>query len=102
MFVIKPDNGADWQNAFFILSSYRISLSAMSDKDDESTTYVIVDAIDDDGHTYDYDKHQEELRLAEMAFQMSWRQVGRVCTFCEDTEDVCGHLTFNKPMKPAF
>lgn len=45
----------------------------------------------------DHPLGQNDLRLAEMAFQMNWHQKGGVCPLCQaHGERHCGHLTFTK------
>ena len=43
-------------------------------------------------------------RLCEMAFQMNWHQShGWACPCCASQDvEVCGHITFTKPIKAAF
>jgi hypothetical protein len=82
MFVIYPENAADWQHAVFMLSYYHVKIEAFSDGEDSESAYIIVRGDD------------EQLRLAEMAFQMNWHQGGIKCRHCSDDLDTCGHLTF--------
>lgn len=46
----------------------------------------------------------EDENLCEMYFQMNYHQKQEmVCSICADQgEDLCGHLTFTKPINPAF
>jgi hypothetical protein len=52
----------------------------------------------------------DDVRLAEMAFQRNWHQDNqRICEMCTlelgkgvEIADCCGHLTFVKPINPAF
>ena len=90
MFAIKPENPDDWQHAMFILSTYFVKIESYSNEEDADTTYIIVRG------------DQDQVRLAEMAFQMNWHQVGARCPHCSPDLDTCGHLTFNKPINPAF
>jgi hypothetical protein len=104
MFVIKPDNPEEWQNAIFMLSYYHVCIEMYSNGEDQESAYMVVSTPDTDG---------EQERMAEMAFQMNWHQKGKLCPHCtkqdadgtsEDgvSDDVCGHLTFNKRINPAF
>ncbi len=93
MFVIKPDNAVDWQHAVLMLSYYMVKMEAFSDGDNMDSAYMIVRKCGD---------KDEQLRLAEMCFQMNWHQVGSLCPHCSDDLDSCGHLTFNRPIIPAF
>jgi hypothetical protein len=100
MFVIFPVKPADWQHALFMLSYYHVNITIRSDGEDAITTYMVVD---NDGTT----EAQEQLRLAEMCFQMNWHQSNhhRLCPECmphSDQFDSCGHLTFTKPIISVF
>lgn len=45
----------------------------------------------------DHPLGQNDLRLAEMSFQMNWHQKGGVCPLCQaHGERHCGHLIFTK------
>jgi hypothetical protein len=96
MFVIKPNNGTDWQEALFMLSYYHVQAVMYSDGENEKSAYMVVDGpvgVSTDGTTDD------QVRLAEMCFQMIWRQGGMVCHHCEKEEATsCGHLTFVEPI----
>jgi len=112
MFVIHPENPADWQHAMFIMSHYRdLSIELFSDAEEASSTYMVVDS------TYpgfewpteeEEKKAQENLRYVEMAFQMGWHtKTEPRCIHCSALpeplrEETCGHLTFNKPINPKF
>jgi len=46
-----------------------------------------------------------DFHLAEMAFQMNYRQVYSLCPLCKEqnpNEQSCGHLTFNGRIEGAF
>jgi len=112
MFVIHPENAADWQHAMFILSHYReLSCELFSDADQVSSTYMVVD------DTYpgfewpteeEATRASENLRYIEMAFQMNWHQRGgHRCIHCDALpgplqEETCGHLIFYKPINSVF
>jgi len=105
-FVVKPVDLTEWQNAMFILSYYHVDIASFSNGVDLLSTYMVIGAIHPgsariEGQNID---PQEQLRLAETAFQMNWHQVGKLCPHCHcaDESGVCGHLTFNRPIKPAF
>jgi hypothetical protein len=104
MFIIQPANPAEWQSAMFMLSYYHVYIELYSDGENQESTYMVVSTPGTDG---------EQERLAEMCFQMNWHQKGNLCPHCtkQDTDgtsdddvsdDVCGHLTFDKLIKPAF
>jgi len=99
VFIIKPTNPADWQRVMFILSYYKkLIIELFSNGEDEDTAYMVVKGkVLAEGE-------ESDLMLAEMAFQMNWRQAkGRLCPHCDpDHMDACGHLTFDKPINPAF
>lgn len=99
-FVICPTEPADWQHAMFILSYYsKLIISTFSNGEDANTAYMVVESKPL------LEGEEDELRLAEMAFQMNWHQIGRLCPHCidhADHYDSCGHLAFSKPINPAF
>jgi len=115
MFVIYPENAADWQHAMFILSHYKgLSCELFSDAEEASSTYMVVDAIPP-GFVMATEEEElkvyDNLRMVEMALQMNWHQkdghISGRCIHCDALpeplrEETCGHLTFNKPIKPAF
>ena len=112
MFVIKPKNPADWQYAMFILSYYtKLIIELFSNGEDADTAYMVVRGKEL------MEGEESDLMLAEMAFQMNWHQAnGWVCPHCDNGVDpavseymkkngrldVCGHLTFDRPINPAF
>lgn len=99
MFIIKPNNPADWRHAMFILSYYsKLIIELFSNGEDADTAYMMVrerELIEGE---------ESDLRLAEMAFQMNWYQGKMICPHCEDNtdENACGHLTFTGVINPAF
>jgi hypothetical protein len=87
MFTILASSPLDMLDAMFILSHYQVKFQAFSDAEDPLSTEIVVDEEGREG----------DLRMAEMAFQMNFRQVGKICPSCkrEDPEEtICGHLTF--------
>jgi hypothetical protein len=100
-FVICPMEPADWQHAMFILSYYhKLEISLFSDGSNAESAYMVVESkplLEGD---------ENELRLAEMAFQGDWHQHNeKLCPHCidhADHYDSCGHLAFSKPINPAF
>lgn len=123
MFIIKPESPEHWADALFILSYYHVYTEIISNGDNTDGMYVVVDkpsATSPEG--------EDHVRLAEMAFQANWHQEGGICDACDHEQmDVCcdcdiryscddsrgdctmkhlaqfcGHLTFTKPIKPAF
>ncbi len=114
MFVIYPENAADWQHAMFIMSHYKdLYCELFSDAEEASSTYLVVV---DTTTVFEWPDVMEttaanNLRCAEMTFQMNWHQKGGHvfgrCVHCDAMpeplqEETCGHLTFNKPINPAF
>ena len=99
MFVIMPKNPADWQQAMFMMSYYKVKMETFSNGEDADSAYMVV------GHTDDYHplgQEDDDLQTAEMCFQMNWRQVGMKCPHClDDGEKTCGHLTFNEPINSS-
>jgi len=84
----------DFSEAMFILSYYHVNTSLYSDGEHAVSTYMVVESNKDD---------KDDLRLAEMAFQMNFHQdhTPLACSHCEG-EDGCGHLMFTKKINPAF
>jgi len=100
-FVIYPINPADWQHAMFILSYYnKLKISTFSNGSDSDTAYMVVESKPI------LEGEENQLRLAEMAFQGAWHQYGeKLCPHCIDHADhfdTCGHLAFRKPINFAF
>lgn len=99
-FVIYPTDPADWQNAMFILSYYtKLIISTFSNGEDEDTAYMVVESkplLEGD---------ENELRLAEMAFQGNWHQHNEYqCPHCmphSDKFNSCGHLAFRAPINSS-
>lgn len=97
MFMIKPKNRDDWAEAIEMLSTYTVKCTVWN----TGGTYMKVDVEDDS---------QNELHLVEMYFQGAWHsESSRLCPYCtalvndgNEIGDVCGHLTFNKPINSAF
>jgi hypothetical protein len=114
MFVIQPENAADWQHALYILSHYKeLVLNVYSDAEKATSTYMVVD----DNDCID---SRKSVHQVESAFQINWNQDRMICPHCENVEspcmlcdiysdcgdhgsencrpNTCGHLTFNKPI----
>jgi len=92
MFIVKCSDGKSLKQALFILSCYDVSFYTESDGENADSTYIVVD---DEGR-------EDSLRMAEMAFQMAFRQAKcNVCSACED-DTQCGHLLFTDLIEPAF
>ena len=101
MFVIYPKDPAEWQNAMFMLSYYHVLCRTYSDGDNEISAYMVVEGLPETDGT----DRDDDLRMAEMCFQMNWHQEGKLCPHCVDHSDVfdcCGHLTFTKKINSAF
>ena len=108
MFVIHPENPAEWANAMFIMSYYKdLYCELFSDGEHQESAYMVV-SESAPGFDLPTDESISNLRLAEMAFQINWRQKpGFRCEHCDALpeplqEETCGHLTFNKMIIPAF
>jgi hypothetical protein len=108
MFVIHPENPSDWANAMFIMSYYKeLHCEMFSDGENDETAYMVVSAAPP-GYDLPSDEALNNLRMAEMAFQMNWHQKSHFrCGHCDALPDplrekTCGHLTFNKIINPAF
>ena len=87
MFTILAKSPLDMLDAMFILSHYQVKFQAFSDAENPLSTEIVVDEEMRDG----------DLRMAEMAFQMNYRQVGWICSQCKEKypeDTTCGHLTF--------
>ena len=104
MFVIKPEKDGDWVDAMFILSHYHALVGFYSNAESPNTVYMVVQP--DEDRSKDKEDAENQLYLAEMCFQMNWHQYGtKLCPHCidhADKFDTCGHLTFSKPVNPAF
>jgi len=80
----KPENAFD---VMVSLSIYNPLYRVLVNYDDEPNSIVLV--------VYKNKDAGENFRLAEMACQMNYPQVGMVCPVCEKKGlDICGHLTF--------
>ena len=102
MFIIFPEKAADWQSAMFIMSYYKdVYCELFSDGENAESAYMVVDASPP-GFEIPTDEANNNLRLAEAAFQMNWHQTrGWRCIHCDALpeplrEETCGHLTFTK------
>ncbi len=71
--------------ALFLLSNYMLHTQILSDSENHNSTKIVV-----------FDEFRGgDFRLAEMAFQMNFKQVGTVCFVCEGEQlHTCEHLTF--------
>jgi hypothetical protein len=95
MFYIVPENKEDLIEALGILSFYHVAaVSYIAEPDDLDTIYLAI--IPDH---YDHEEGDDDVGLAESAFQMNWHQGGK-CPEC--TDEICGCMVFTKPIKPAF
>lgn len=99
MFCIRPHSALDLQQAMFILSYYPVNVVSFSDGEDPDSTYLVVDELPQNSNLAPERAFcpEDELYLAELAFQMNFRQSGIVCPHCKTKnphEDCCGHLTF--------
>ena len=100
MFTITPNSALDLQHAMFILSHYHVAVHSFSDGDNVDSVYLVVDTINVHntcGPTIPEFDPEDEVYLAELAFQMNFRQSGIVCPHCKaknPKEDCCGHLNF--------
>jgi hypothetical protein len=124
MFIVKPNNPAEWQSAMFILSYYQVSLTVRSDGDNMDSAYMAVDPLAFCASSTDKER-QEHYRLAEIAFMANWHQKHGICADCKDPEPClkceiysecaepgnvkctgishhCGHMTFTGLIIPAF
>lgn len=96
MFIVQPMYPSEWQDAMFLLSHYNVNIALYSDAENLNSVYGVVAAnlVDDTEERYD----EDDLRLAEIAFQMNWRQGNALCPYCNDDDGhkghCCGHLTF--------
>lgn len=86
MFVVKCIDTAALMEALFLLSLYKVRFETQSDGENPTTTVLVVDEETRGG----------DLRLAEVAFQMQFPQIGGMaCPVCHGQgESVCGHLVF--------
>jgi hypothetical protein len=87
MFFIVPENNEDLRAALVLLSNYHVATAIYCD-DDGSNLYLAVI------HDHWEPKDDNDIRLAEMAFQMNWQQ--GTCPECKG--GICGHLSFTRPI----
>lgn len=98
MFVVKPTDMHDVMATLGLLAHYDVKVTVISQDPDSikpSNYSFVVDSDGDEG----------ELRLAEMSFQMNFRQKGKVCIICKDEDEgkeFCGHLTFTSKIDSRF
>jgi hypothetical protein len=90
MFFIVPKTPEDLMEAMKLLSNYHVAAESYLDNADNLYLSIIHDH---------YESEDDDVRLAEMAFQMNWHQGGE-CPEC--TEQPCGCMVFTKPIKFAF
>ncbi len=90
MFMITPESSEFWVEALALLSNYHVAGTTYMDNNDPDTMYMAV--------INDHFESDDDVGLAEMAFQMNWHQSGK----CPECADICGHMVFTKPIKPAF
>lgn len=89
MFVVKPVDVHDVMAALSIISCYKVRIRVMCYNPDSVKAANFVFVIEEDV------ERPDDHRLSEMAFQMNFRQKGKVCEVCKDSgEEFCGHLTF--------
>lgn len=101
MFVIDLSKMAmdDVRHAHLILSYYNVSAQFFSDGENGNSCYMVVSG-----------EREEDLHLAEMAFQMNhYQENGRLCRHCMEEiktsgegQDTCGHLTFTRFINSSF
>lgn len=79
-FTVKPDVNTDGAGMLVVYG-------------DNTPEKILVGEFPDEVHEY----HASNFRLAEMAFQMNYKQVGYLCSVCEEDgiKGACGHLTFD-------
>lgn len=84
MFCLKLSamSAQDLQQAMFIMSYYHVSMTAYSNGEDATSTYMVVG-----GEGCGQQVNEEDLRNAEMAFQHNFRQEGMICPHCDGMDD---------------
>ncbi len=84
-FVVEPQSPEAILEMFNLLEPYQVQHYILPG-DDRLPVLVVLESIYSDN---------DDLRLAEMAFQMNYKQVHSVCPVCyAEGENLCGHLTF--------
>lgn len=101
MFVIDLGKMAmdDVRHAHLILSYYHVVASFYSNGEEANSCYMVITA-----------ERDEDLHLAEMAFQMNHHQEnGMICKHCRaeiestgEGQSTCGHLTFTRFINSSF
>jgi len=92
----------DFVEAMFMLSYYHVSTRLYSDGEKASSAYMIVEM---DRERYGSEGNgDDDVRLAEMGFQMNFHQDNNLvaCPHCDEEDGPCGHLTFSRKIKSAF
>jgi hypothetical protein len=85
MFIVKPTTHVDYKAALNLIADYSVDYNVMQKLG--KTHIVVMGEEGREGH----------FRLCEKAFQMNFRQSGKVCFICEGVgEEVCDHLTFTE------
>jgi hypothetical protein len=92
MFFIVPEKPEMLVEALNMLACYHVSAEAYTnDPCDINELYLAV-------YPDHYESEDDDVGIAEMCFQMNWHQGGK----CPECQDICGHMVFTKPIKPAF
>ena len=89
MFYIVPEKQEDLVKALLLLAEYHVAAEVYTDDDMDIYLHIIPDH---------FESEDNDVGIAEMAFQMNWHQGGK----CPECTDICGHMVFTKPINPAF
>jgi hypothetical protein len=105
LFCIRPTSREEGFDALMLLGEYDLKFSMLPMTSGGEPSVIVVRADDtpevvplpDGGHEY----HASAFSLAEMAFQMNYKQIGHyLCPACKNAgnnvkeDGCCGHLTF--------
>lgn len=95
-FCIKYDSAEGGFDALMFLAEYELKFSITINPNGTGVFIVYPTECKTAGWV-DYAGCHEDFGLAEMDFQMNYRQVGMLCPVCEkaNVKGCCGHLTFD-------
>ncbi len=102
-FCINYASHEDGFDALLFLAKYNLKFSMTPVTNGTGVIVVHPGGCRDCGNV-DCNGGNDEFRLAEMAFQMNYRQIGSMaCSVCEKAGmQICGHLIFGSKIKPLF
>lgn len=106
MFIVKPENMGDMQEAILLLKNYAVEYT--TEMYNNKIFMVVRECCTFDATRGVKAKLEDDMILCELAFQMNYHQDGRakLCDVCKmeiertgEGKDTCGHLTFTHPIE---